>query len=108
MPTRTTDPIDRRSFPRRGTLVAAGAAGVTPFHALSARAAADVRGGGRGRGCSPDYGPLAPVRDHTTGLRLLQLPAGFEYIFTSTSGGNAGQGQHPESRPDRGDDRAVA
>ncbi|MCW7539946.1 PhoX family protein [Aquabacterium sp. A7-Y] len=28
---------------------------------------------------SPDYGPLAPVADGSTGLALLQLPAGFRY-----------------------------
>lgn len=35
---------------------------------------------------SPDYGPLAPVRDHTTGLPLLLLPRGFEYISYGWTG----------------------
>ena len=29
---------------------------------------------------SPGYGPLAPVRDQTTGLELIMLPKGFEYL----------------------------
>lgn len=35
---------------------------------------------------SPDYGPLAPVRDQTTGLPLLWLPKGFEYISFGWTG----------------------
>jgi hypothetical protein len=78
--------IDRRAFLTRGAAMAAAA--VTPFHALVARAD-QGRDRHRGeRGCSPDYGPLAPVRDETTGLPLLLLPDRFEYLtfgWTATS-----------------------
>jgi uncharacterized protein len=77
--------MDRRSFLTYSSLVAATAAVTTPFHALSARAD-DRDRRGRGRGCSPDYGPLAPAKDHTTGLPLLQLPAGFEYVSFGWTG----------------------
>src|SRR5262245_10657171 len=35
---------------------------------------------------SPDYGPLCPVKDHTTGLELLMLPRGFEYVTYGWTG----------------------
>jgi hypothetical protein len=79
--------IDRRAFLTRGALAAAGAAAATPFHALAARADDhDRRGRGRERPCSADYGPLAPVKDHTTGLPLLLLPTGFEYVTFGWTG----------------------
>src|SRR5688572_4997625 len=70
--------LGRRSF-LRGTGVAAlgAAAGSIPFQALTAKTAAaqpvkfDFGAG---------YGPLAPVKDQATGLTLLQLPRGFDYI----------------------------
>jgi secreted PhoX family phosphatase len=80
----TLDPaskLDRRSFLRSGLLAAGGAAALGgPFAALGARAAAaaPVRG--------PGYGPLAPVADQTTGLPLLHLPRGFEYISFGWTG----------------------
>src|SRR6185295_17990758 len=79
--------IDRRAFLKTSTAVAAGAGIATPFHALLARA--DQRrdhGRDRERGCSPDYGPLAPEKDQTTGLPLLLLPAGFEYVTFGWTG----------------------
>jgi len=73
-----SSPIHRRTFLKGSTAVAAGIAIATPFHALLARAdqGHDHQGRGRDRGRSPDYGPLAAVKDHTTGLPLLMLPAG--------------------------------
>ncbi len=68
---------DRRTF-LRGTAVAAGVAGASiPFEALAARhrAAQPAR-----LDTAPGYGPLRPVRDQTTGLELLALPKGFEYV----------------------------
>jgi secreted PhoX family phosphatase len=73
--------ISRRRFLASG-LGAAALAG--PFAALQARAAA-----GRAHGrpaANPDYGPLAPVRDQTTGLPLLSLPKGFEYVSFGWTG----------------------
>ena len=68
--------VDRRTF----LSVAAGAASAAPFHALAHRVA-----GGRGRTAvqargEVGYGPLQAVRDETTGLPLLHLPAGFRYL----------------------------
>ncbi len=70
--------VGRRSF-LRGTGVAAlgAAAGSIPFQALTAKtAAAEAVKFDFGAG----YGPLAAVKDQATGLELLQLPRGFEYI----------------------------
>jgi secreted PhoX family phosphatase len=79
--------IDRRAFLKASTAAAAGVALTTPFHALAAqgRDAGDHRRG-RERDCSPDYGPLAPVSDRTTGLPLLWLPDGFEYLSFGWTG----------------------
>ena len=68
---------DRRTF-LRGTAVAAGVAGASiPFEALAARHRAAVPAK---VDIAPGYGPLGPVRDQTTGLELLALPKGFEYV----------------------------
>ena len=77
--------VDRRTF-----LPLGGAAlGVVPFQALARRAAAASRGqapsGGGTRG-EAGYGPLRPVRDETTGLPLLHLPAGFRYLTFGWTG----------------------
>jgi secreted PhoX family phosphatase len=71
--------LDRRAF-----LSIAGAAfGAAPFHALACRAARrDVPPSLVDASSSPSrlgYGPLAPVRDDTTRLPLLDLPSGFRY-----------------------------
>ena len=70
---------------RRFMASALGAATLSaPFTALQARAA---RGGEHGRPAGrSDYGPLAPVRDATTGLPLLSLPRGFEYVSYGWTG----------------------
>ena len=51
---------------------------VAAFAALQAKEAAAVTNGASALVTSP-YGPIAPVNDMTTGLPLLQLPAGFTY-----------------------------
>jgi uncharacterized protein len=68
--------LDRRSFLARSAF-AAGIGIAGPFAPMIARAQSHVR---RGRGPSPDYGPLQPAMDETTGLPLLQLPADFRYL----------------------------
>lgn len=80
--------VDRRTLLKGGARLAAGLALGGPFQALAARAAAAVPGtpGGQGKAFSPDYGPLYPARDHTTGLELLLLPRGFEYLSMSWTG----------------------
>ena len=60
----TVDDHGRRRFLK----LAGAAVAVTPFHALAACS-----------NTSPDYGPLEPVDDETTGLPLLWLPQGFRY-----------------------------
>jgi uncharacterized protein len=75
--------IDRRGFLGIGGAFAGGMAVTTPFKALLANtrdSEAQKHKGPARRGCSPDYGPLSPVRDQTTGLPLLLLPEGFEYL----------------------------
>ena len=71
----STPGMDRRGFLRAA---AAGVAAASiPFHALTARtASATPAKFDFGAG----YGPLVPVRDQATGLELLQLPRGFDYI----------------------------
>jgi secreted PhoX family phosphatase len=71
--------FDRRSFLRGAAL--AGIAVATPFQALASH-----DGRGRRREPSPDYGPLVPVNDETTGLPLLLLPAGFRYVSFGWTG----------------------
>jgi secreted PhoX family phosphatase len=78
--TDTRSSLDRRRFLQGALGAGAGLAVMSPFAALGARAAgasgvtAAAGLGGAG------YGPLAPVRDETTGLELLNLPQGFEYM----------------------------
>ena len=75
-----------------------------PFQALLAKGRDDDHGSpgdNRGRrGCSPDYGPLAPVRDHTTGLPLLMLPEGFEYLTFGWTGDVMSDGVRTPSNHD--------
>ena len=75
---------------RRAFLSLTGAAlGAAPFHALAGRLVAATGGqapaGGRTGGAA-GYGPLRPVRDETTGLPLLHLPAGFRYLTFGWTG----------------------
>lgn len=65
----------RRLFLRNGALVAAGA--TLAFHPIGRTLA---RVGQPVSRLHPGYGPLSPVRDLTTGLPLLALPAGFSYL----------------------------
>ncbi len=67
--------VNRRSFLKGTAAVSIGAA----FQALRPRTAAASNAVG-------PYGPLSPVRDETTGLRLLKLPRGFSYISTGWTG----------------------
>jgi secreted PhoX family phosphatase len=72
--------VSRRSVLKGGS-AAIAAAFAGPIAALAARnaeAAACVPASASTLGVSP-YGALAPVNDLTTGLPLIQLPAGFSY-----------------------------
>jgi secreted PhoX family phosphatase len=66
--------FERRTL-LRGAAVAAAAS--VPFQALAARTAAAAPAKFE---FDAGYGPLSPVQDQATGLELLQLPRGFEYI----------------------------
>lgn len=79
--------LHRRSFLRGAVGAGAGLALAGPFAGLAAKAATAQPGapgrsgmGAPGRRVGDSYGPLAPVKDHTTGLELLMLPKGFEYL----------------------------
>jgi hypothetical protein len=75
--------LDRRQFLTRSALAAGAMTVAVPFDALLARGPQQVR---RGRGPSPDYGPLQPAIDETTGLPLLMLPADFRYLSFGWTG----------------------
>jgi secreted PhoX family phosphatase len=91
--------MDRRGFLRGGLAAATlGMVAGGPLAALSARtadAATMVK-----RGFSPDYGPLHPVKDHTTGLELLKLPRGFEYLTHGWTGDLMSDGRPTPSTHD--------
>ncbi len=81
--TENTSALDRRAFLRGAIAAGAGVALAGPFAALATRSAAATparKGGG------PGYGALEPAVDHTTGLPLIQLPAGFEYLTFGWTG----------------------
>jgi secreted PhoX family phosphatase len=80
---RTDGSFGRRSFLSRSALAAAAITVATPLDALLARGPQFPR---RGRGPSPDYGPLQDAIDETTGLPLLKLPADFRYLSFGWTG----------------------
>lgn len=86
--TSTIGELDRRGFLRRGFGAAAGIALAQQLNLLDATAAearprSAARRGEVSRGA---YGPLYPTRDQATGLELLMLPRGFEYITYGWTG----------------------
>src|SRR5687768_12405106 len=82
--------MDRRSFLKR----AATAGAAVPLTAFMQRAAsAQVQKPGVRRGHTEGYGPLFPTVDQTTGLPLLLLPAGFEYVSFGWRGDLLDNGQ---------------
>lgn len=82
------------------TGVAAGAGGIA-LGGLSSLLAAGRAGAMPSPGpiASP-YGPLALVADRTTGLTLLKLPAGFEYVTVAWTGDPMDDGSPAPDRPD--------
>jgi secreted PhoX family phosphatase len=75
--------LDRRALLKRGAAIGAGTLLFSSgAQALTARAAL-AKPGRRGQRIeAPDnggYGPIGPVKDKTTGMELLHLPADFEY-----------------------------
>lgn len=65
----------RRSFLHSSTALLGAAAFASPFQSFAAR----LQAGEKARQFT-DFGKLAPVNDKTTGLPLIQLPEGFEYV----------------------------
>ena len=89
-PASETTTLDRRGFVRAGML---GGAASLAFGALTAQARGfhdhnPHKGHDRGHrhNQSPDYGPLKPAKCQATGLTLLALPAGFEYLSFGWTG----------------------
>jgi len=98
--------LDRRNF-LRGAAVAAGLAALGPLEALGARTAGAAPL--QNMPFSADYGPLYPARDHSTGLELLLLPRGFEYLSFGWTGdlmadGTSTPGAHDGMAAFRGGD----
>jgi uncharacterized protein len=87
--------MDRRAFLR------AAAAGVAtasvPFQVLAARTASATPSK---FDAGPGYGPLRPVKDEATGLELLMLPRGFEYISYGWTNDPMGDGTPTPSAHD--------
>lgn len=75
--------LGRRQFLARGAFAAGALTAADPLTALLARGPQQQRSG---RGPSPDYGPLQPAIDGTTGLPLLLLPADFRYVSFGWTG----------------------
>ncbi|QYG95153.1 DUF839 domain-containing protein [Iamia sp. SCSIO 61187] len=91
--TDTSDRLERRSFLKTAAGVGAGLALAGPFSALGAQVAGAAPGGRPGHPGRPGrprrdagYGELRPVRDQTTGLELIKLPRGFEYLTFGWAG----------------------
>lgn len=65
---------------RRGLLKGLAGANAAPFlGVLAALQSGPARAAGASALIASPYGPIAPTRDLSTGLPLLQLPAGFSY-----------------------------
>jgi uncharacterized protein len=90
-------------FSRRGLLAAGGAAITAAFTGPVAAMASRVERAeaARAGGCvvadasalvASPYGPTAPVKDITTGLPLIELPAGFTYKSTGWRGDTMSDG----------------
>ena len=82
--------FDRRDFLKGGAVAAV--AGLTgPLAFLNTKVSAQGGSLLGTRGMSP-YGPLAPAKDHATGLSLLLLPQGFQYWSMSWTGDRLNDG----------------
>jgi secreted PhoX family phosphatase len=85
----SVDPVTVNRRRLLGGALAAATAGAiaSPLGALAARAAHPANGRRPRRPRrSGGFGPLAPVKDETTGLELLALPRGFSYLSFGWTG----------------------
>lgn len=101
--------MDQLDLPRRQVLKGAAAAmavgAIGSLGALHSRQSLAAVGHPVRTGpVAGPYGPLAPVADRNTGLKLLQLPAGFSYESFGWTGDLMDDGQ---PCPDRHDGMAV-
>ncbi len=79
---------------RRSLLRGGAAAAAIPFvGALEAFGARRAHAGSAASSIVGPYGRIRPVKDHSTGLELLQLPAGFNYKSFSWTGDAMENGQ---------------
>lgn len=88
-PTKVSPMSDQQpELSRRNLLIGGGAAAITAAFTGPVTAMANTIDQGYGSNCAPadassvvasPYGPTAPVNDITTGLPLIELPAGFTY-----------------------------
>ncbi|HEX4902279.1 MAG TPA: alkaline phosphatase PhoX [Acidimicrobiales bacterium] len=96
----TNPSLDRRRFLLTGSAVTASAALAGPFGALGASPAGATPAVGSGPDRTGGYGELRPVRDQTTGLELLKLPRGFEYLTFGWTGDHMADGTPTPSSHD--------
>lgn len=101
--------IRRRTFLKAAVGVGTGAALVGPFGALGERTSDPPAGSppepgrsacGSGGPTAGGYGELVPVKDQTTGLELLNLPRGFEYLTFGWTGDAMSDGTPTPSNHD--------
>lgn len=76
----------RRFLALGGQALVAGALGTAPVGRLLAAAGAPRRHGSDDLRQAAGYGPLRPVADRSTGLPLLCLPEGFDYLSFGWAG----------------------
>jgi len=93
-----------RGVARRAFLQGASAFAAVTFTgtlaALQTRNARVAACGGSSGSVAGPYGPIAPVADQSTGLPLLQLPAGFQYASFAWSGDTMFDGRPCPGRHD--------
>ncbi|HCE60865.1 MAG TPA: phosphatase [Janibacter terrae] len=84
---------EQSPFVQRRTIIqgAAALAALGPLGALGARTAGAAPMARQPFG--PDYGPLRPTKDQTTGLELISLPRGFEYLTFGWTGSMMSDGR---------------
>ncbi|MEX0715528.1 MAG: alkaline phosphatase PhoX [Planctomycetaceae bacterium] len=97
----------RRGFLETGVGMLGAAALTGPLAFLRTRQAAEAQEGARRPADGPcgtrtrsPYGPVAPKPDQATGLKLLALPEGFEYVSLSWAGDTMDDGNRVPARHD--------
>ena len=94
-----TSGLGRRAFLQGAAAAGAGVLLGGPFSALAARSASAAPARPR-KSAGAGYGRLRPTRDQTTGLELLLLPRGFEYMSFGWTGEPMGDGVATPGRHD--------